>query len=168
MIQAVDEMGEPRTKKTRPIASYKGSLTIGDREQYPDTFLSIDVERYPRIMVAKAPSATSFVGSSRRGDDENEAGPSTQNNSTSSHLQKIQQTRTYQVDDESAPGGKIEIEREEMAKGYMYGRTIVPISASDAEIVVFETEASLQILSFMQRSEVRSISTRGWIVLTFH
>ncbi|KAF3197252.1 ATP-dependent DNA helicase II subunit 2, partial [Orbilia oligospora] len=39
-----------------------------------------------------------------------------------------------------------------MAKGYLYGRTIVPISVEDQEIVKFDTEASLKIVGFIPKS----------------
>ncbi|KAF3904370.1 hypothetical protein AA313_de0209514 [Arthrobotrys entomopaga] len=138
IAEAIEEIQRPRTKKTRPVPSFRGCLTIGDESSNPDSSLLIDVERYPRTMVAKPPSASSFAVSSEEAPNEN--------------LQKIRNTRSYQVEDESAPGQSIDIDREDMAKGYLYGRTIVPISAEDAEIVKFETFASLRTIGFIPRS----------------
>ncbi|EPS42810.1 hypothetical protein H072_3234 [Dactylellina haptotyla CBS 200.50] len=90
-------------------------------------------------MVAKPPSASSFA-------------VSTEETSVGDGLQKIRNTRTYQVEDDGAPGKSVDIDREEMAKGYLYGRTIVPISAEDQEIVKFETFTSLKIIGFIPRS----------------
>ncbi|KAF3929000.1 hypothetical protein ABW19_dt0208141 [Dactylella cylindrospora] len=139
IAEAIEEIQRPRTKKTRPIASFKGQLTIGDELNAPKSTLVIDVERYPRTMIAKPPSASSFAVS-------NEEVP------VADGLQKIRNTRTYQVEDETAPGKSVDIEREEMAKGYLYGRTIVPISAEDHEIVKFETAACLKIIGFIPKS----------------
>ncbi|KAK6542229.1 ATP-dependent DNA helicase II subunit 2 [Orbilia ellipsospora] len=138
IAEAIEEIQRPRIKKTRPVPSFRGCLTIGDESSNPGSALIIDVERYPRTMVAKPPSASSFAIISEEASNEN--------------LQKIRNTRSYQVEDESAPGQSIDIDREDMAKGYLYGRTIVPISAEDAEIVKFETFASLRIIGFIPRS----------------
>ncbi|KAK0822643.1 ATP-dependent DNA helicase yku80, partial [Friedmanniomyces endolithicus] len=56
LAQAVDELGIPRVKSTKPVASYKGFLTLGNPEQY-ETAMAIDIERYPKIMAATTPSA---------------------------------------------------------------------------------------------------------------
>ncbi|KAF3928883.1 hypothetical protein ABW20_dc0109269 [Dactylellina cionopaga] len=139
IAEAIQEIQRPRTKKTRPVASFRGHLTIGDESSNPDSSLLIDVERYPRTMAAKPPSASSFAASA-------EEVPASEG------LQKIRNTRTYQVEDETAPGKSIDIDREDMAKGYLYGRTIVPISAEDQEIVKFDTMASLKVIGFIPRS----------------
>lgn len=60
MAQAIEELDIPRLKTTKPVPSYRGILTLGDPKEY-DTALSIDVERFPRTMVAKPPSASAFV-----------------------------------------------------------------------------------------------------------
>ncbi|KAF3910167.1 hypothetical protein ABW21_db0200433 [Orbilia brochopaga] len=139
IAEAIEETQRPRIKRTRPVASFKGQLIIGNGSGTSNSTLAIDIERYPRTMVAKPPSATSFAVSAEE----------TTNNDS---LQKIRSTRTYQVADETAPGKSMDIERDDMAKGYLYGRTIVPISAEDQEVVKFETSASLQIIGFIPKS----------------
>ncbi|KAK6344565.1 ATP-dependent DNA helicase II subunit 2 [Orbilia brochopaga] len=139
IAEAIEEIQRPRIKRTRPVASFKGHLIIGDDSGTSNSTLVIDIERYPRTMVAKPPSASSFA-------------VPTQETSNSDTLQKIRSTRTYQVEDDNAPGKSIDIERDDMAKGYLYGRTIVPISAEDQEVVKFETTASLQIIGFIPRA----------------
>ncbi|EWC44041.1 hypothetical protein DRE_01393 [Drechslerella stenobrocha 248] len=139
IAEAIEEIQLPRIKKTRPVASFKGQLTIGDSSSNPNSTLVIDVERYPRTMVAKPPSASSYAVAS----EENVEGDS---------LQKIRNTRTYQVEDDAAPGKSIDVGQEDMAKGYLYGRTIVPISAEDQDVVKFETIAGLDIIGFIPKS----------------
>ncbi|KAK6353706.1 ATP-dependent DNA helicase II subunit 2 [Orbilia blumenaviensis] len=138
VAEAVEEIQRPRTKKTRPVHSFRGHLSIGNESINPESTLSIDVERFPRTMVAKPPTASSFALSS-------ELDPT-------NDLQTIRNTRTFQVGDDDAPGKSIDIDREDMAKGYLYGRTIVPISAEDQEIVKFNTGASLKIVGFIPKS----------------
>lgn len=69
-------------------------------------------------------------------------------------LTSVQSTRTYQVPDESAPGGKKDVDRDQLAKGYEYGRTAVYISATDENVTKLETKAGLEILGFIPWSSV--------------
>lgn len=139
IAEALEEIQRPRTKKTRPIHSFRGRLSIGNESINPRSTLLIDVERFPRTMVARPPTASSFALSPEQ-------------DPVDGNLQKIRNTRTFQVEDEDAPGKAIDIDREDMAKGYLYGRTIVPISAEDQEIVKFNTETSLKIVGFIPKS----------------
>ncbi|KAK6510326.1 ATP-dependent DNA helicase II subunit 2 [Arthrobotrys conoides] len=139
LSEAIEEIQRPRTKKTRPIHSFRGRLSIGNESINPRSTLLIDVERFPRTMVAKPPTASSFSVSPEQ-------------DIVDGSLHKIRNTRTFQVEDGDAPGKAIDIDQEDMAKGYLYGRTIVPISAEDQEIVKFNTEASLKIVGFIPKS----------------
>ncbi|KAL4923664.1 ATP-dependent DNA helicase 2 subunit KU80 [Aspergillus undulatus] len=152
--QAVEEMEIPRVKAVRPVASFKGFLQLGDPKEY-DTAVRIPVERYPRTMVAKPPTASQFVLRSdlaeQQGDgpDSSATIPETQPEEGSA-LTSVRNLRTYQVNDESAPGGKIDIERDDLAKGYEYGRTAVHISEIDTNITTMETTAALELVGFIQ------------------
>ncbi|OJJ03536.1 hypothetical protein ASPVEDRAFT_737011 [Aspergillus versicolor CBS 583.65] len=151
--QAVSEMEIPRVKAVRPIASFKGFLQLGNPEEY-DTAVRIPVERYPRTMVAKPPSASHFVlrsdlAAEQEGPESATAVPDTQPEDGSA-LTSVRNLRTYQVSDESAPGGKIDIERDDLAKGYEYGRTAVHISETDENITTLETTAALELVGFIQ------------------
>jgi len=170
LAQAVDEMKIPRTKETRPIPSFKGLLTLGDPNKYDtasniddkeiltmndpkryDTALKINVERYPKVMTAAPPSASQFVvrndmeATQTHGFDGDEAAEA-----SADGLAAVHTTRTYQVEDESAPGGKKDVDRDELAKGYEYGRTAVHISESDRNITTYETEPCLDIVGFVE------------------
>ncbi|KAI9371844.1 SPOC like C-terminal domain-containing protein [Aspergillus egyptiacus] len=151
--QAVSEMVIPRVKAVRPIASFKGFLQLGNPEEY-DTAIRIPVERYPRTMVAKPPSASQFVlrsdlAAGQEGQDSGTAVPETQPEGEST-LTPVRNLRAYQVNDESAPGGKRELERDDLAKGYEYGRTAVHISETDENITKLETTAALELTGFIQ------------------
>lgn len=115
------------------MPSFKGFLQLGDATKY-DTAFRIPVERYFRTYVAKPPSASSFVP---QPDTEPgmEAGPAeSQAQGEGEPLTAVRTSRTYQITDESAPGGKVEVERDDLAKGYEYGRTAVHISQTDENI----------------------------------
>lgn len=159
LAQAVDELQIPRTKETRPVPSYKGTLTLGNPEQY-DSALAITVERYPKTMVAAPPSANSFVVRNdleatqsldpTNGNEEVEA--------SNDGLTAVHTARTYQVEDGDAPGGKKDVDRDELAKGYEYGRTAVHISESDRNITTYETFQSLDIIGFVDANQYSRFS----------
>ncbi|MCJ1464919.1 X-ray repair cross-complementing protein 5 [Pseudocyphellaria aurata] len=159
MQQAIEELGVPRLKSTRPTPSYKGQITLGNPLQYP-TACCIDVERYPRTMIRRPLPASRFVQRSSNGiglasatssatvlpdaDD-----PDTMMQDDPNGLTSVRSTRTYQIPDESAPGGKRDVERDQLAKGYEYGRTAVHISESDENVTKLETQAGLEIIGFI-------------------
>ena len=130
-----------------------------------DTALCIDVERYPRTMVRRPLTASRFVQRS----DHSNAAASAQSSSTvlpdaddaggnipqdHDSLTAVRSTRTYQVVDEGAPGGKRDVDRDGLAKGYEYGRTAVHISESDENVTKLETQAGLEIIGFIPWSSV--------------
>ncbi|KAI4262846.1 MAG: hypothetical protein L6R42_001980 [Xanthoria sp. 1 TBL-2021] len=153
--QAVEELGMPRLKTTRPVHSYRGFLTLGNPDEY-DSAACIDVERYPRTAVRRPMGASRFV---QRQDP---TGGSTQSTGTVVHdgdiampdadgndLAGVKSSRTYQVLDEEAPGGKRDVDRDDLAKGYEYGRTAVHINETDENVTKLETKQTLEIIGFI-------------------
>lgn len=165
--QAVEELGIPRLKATRPVSSYKGYLTLGNPELYPETACRIDVDRYPRTMIRRPPSASKFVQRSEtsKEQDSNQSSntllPETGDPNSAlaeNELTSVKNSRTYQVIDEGAPGGKKDVDRDELARGYEYGRTAVHISESDENVTKLETQAGLEIIGFIPWASVRLIN----------
>lgn len=164
LAQAVDELNVPRVKPTKPVASYTGSLTLGNPEDY-ETALSIDIERFPKTMVAKAATSSAFVLR-----QDMAAGEATQSTATingddaeASHdgLAAVKNARTYQIEDETAPGGKRDVDRDELSKGYEYGRTAVHISESDQNVTNYETQKNFDIIGFVDKKQVSLIFAIG-------
>lgn len=160
MEQAVSELEIPRVKSVRVTATFKGFLQLGNPDEY-DTAVRIPVERYFRTHVAKPPSASQFVlrsETAEEGQPQSSATLDAQKDSQSTDsdsLAAVRNVRTYQIDDESSPGGKIEVERDQLAKGYEYGRTAVHIDETDENITTLETFAGLELLGFIQTDKVR-------------
>ncbi|KAI5804563.1 putative Ku family DNA helicase [Geopyxis carbonaria] len=146
--EAVSELGMPRLKSVRPVASYKGKLTLGDTK-VDEVCFAIDVERYPRTMVAKPVSASRYVDVPGSAEDESSEQTVQLEDRGAKELQAVKMARAYKVDDEENPERKKEIERDELEKGYKYGRTVVPISATDELITILPTESSMQIVGFI-------------------
>lgn len=160
LAQATAELSIPRVKTTRPVPLYKGKLKLGDNTVYPGAF-EINVERYPRTMACSVPSASrTFVRTGEEASSSNQdletaqdvdhAEPTT--NSTSA----VHQSRTYQIKDEKAVGGKREVDRDELARGYEYGRSVVPMEEADSAVIKLETLAGLEIVGFVPRENVSS------------
>jgi ATP-dependent DNA helicase 2 subunit 2 len=155
LAEAIDETQKPRMKTVRPTPSYKGCLTLGNPEKYADA-LTINVERYPKTMKATPPSSSQFtVRNGTQIPSQTVADPSegTNQGADGEGLSAVRMARTYQVNDENAPGGKKDIERDELARGYEYGRTAVHISESDRNVTNFETKAGLDIVGFVDRKQ---------------
>lgn len=152
--QAVAELQIPRIKVTRSMPSFKGFLQLGDATKY-DTAFRIPVERYFKTYVAKPPSASSFVlrSGAAPGQEENDAVPN-QAPGEGDALTTVRTSRTYQITDESAPGGKVDVERDDLAKGYEYGRTAVHISQEDENVTTLETFAGLELMGFIMNDQV--------------
>jgi len=149
--QAISELDIPRIKITKSMPSFKGRLTLGNPNEY-DTAMHIPVERYFRTYVAKPASASSFVLRSNEGQD---TASGSQAPGANESLTSVRTSRTYQVTDESAPGGKIDVERDDLAKGYEYGRTAVAIAQTDESVTNLETFAGLDLIGFVQEDKVR-------------
>ena len=149
-------------KSVRVTASFKGFLQLGNSEEY-DTAVRIPVERYFRTHQAKPPTASQFVLSSGEENPESSATldapklsqPKDSQSAEANDLTPVRLLRTYQIDDEKAPGGKIDVERDQLAKGYEYGRTAVHIDETDENITTLETFAGLELLGFIQAEKVR-------------
>ena len=159
MQEAIEELGVPRLKSVRPVNSYKGQLTLGDPDQY-DSALCIDVERYPRVSIRRPLTASRFI---KRTDASNDhASPQSSAmalpDADSNGMASVRNVLTYQVADAANPGVKKEISRDDLAKGFEYGRTAVYISESDLNFTKLETQAGLEIIGFIPWQTVSSIS----------
>ncbi|KAK3069934.1 ATP-dependent DNA helicase yku80 [Teratosphaeriaceae sp. CCFEE 6253] len=156
LVQAVDELGIPRVKSTKPVHSYKGFLTLGNPELH-ETALAIDVERYPKSAPATTPSASKFVVRSDLGEATQStmtmSGDETSANGSGDGLAAVKNAMTYQVESPEAPGGKRDVDRDELSKGYEYGRTAVHISESDQNVTIYETTPSLDIIGFVDKDQ---------------
>ncbi|KIV88422.1 hypothetical protein PV10_08108 [Exophiala mesophila] len=140
MQQAIDELAIPNIKPVRPTPTFTGQLRLGNPEIY-DSALSIDVQRYFKTSIRRPPTASAFVvrqgGGGSGGQDE--AGT----------LDTVHSTYRYTVQDPENESGVRDVDREDLAKGYEYGRTAVAISETEQNITRLETSAAYEILGFI-------------------
>jgi ATP-dependent DNA helicase 2 subunit 2 len=157
MSKAIADMSVPSIKSVWPVTTYKGTLTLGNVEKFPDTSLQLEVERYPKIMPVKAPSAKHVVVKPEFGSDA--VGPSAppaaaKQEEDGSLAAAVKRARSYQVEDASAPGGKRDVDGEQLERGYEYGRTAVNVSKEDMEVATIPTRQCLDIIGFVSAKTV--------------
>jgi ATP-dependent DNA helicase 2 subunit 2 len=153
---------------SRPYACFKGRLSLGDPIKYPDTAMVIDVVRYFKTHSATAPTASSYIlraianGSSSQQSSHTMQGDASTPDAplNGGDLAAVQNSIKYTVNvAEGEPGadqedGKKSVAREELARGYQYGRTAVPISESDDNVTKLETKEGFEILGFIPNDKV--------------
>lgn len=142
MAEVISSVANPRVRRVKPVPSYRGLLTIGSTDKYDDA-IAIRVERYPRTKKASAMSATKYVPPQETQTAGGE--PAVQGGSVA--LQ-----RTYKIKRGEA---EVEVEKEDLDKAYLYGRTIVNISDADQNITKLETTDELTILGFVEKTGVK-------------
>lgn len=81
-------------------------------------------------------------------------------------LSAVRRAITYRVNDATAPGGKKDVERDELAKGYLYGSTAVHIAESDENVTKLETTQGFTIIGFIPMDKVCKRSKLRKVVLT--
>ncbi|KAE9379177.1 putative Ku family DNA helicase [Stipitochalara longipes BDJ] len=153
-LDAVANLAIPDIKSTKPYSSYEGRLALGDPEKYEKTAMYIDVKRYFCTKIAKPVSAKSFVtktplASTQSSNTLNDDIDMTDAPANGDDLSTVRSSRRYRVNDLIAPGGRRDIQQEELARGYEYGRTTVHISESDENVTNFDTVKSFSIIGFI-------------------
>lgn len=156
VAEAVDNLSIPELKATRPYVNYRGQLGLGDFKTYPNTALYIDVQRYFYTHAAKPVGAKIFVVSTS---DENTAQSShtvvgDTEMQDAGNLSAVRSSIRYQVNDASSAGGKRDVERDILERGYEYGRTAVSISQSDENVTKLETMPDFSIIGFIPNNSV--------------
>ncbi|APA10393.1 hypothetical protein sscle_06g051630 [Sclerotinia sclerotiorum 1980 UF-70] len=146
IAEAIEALATPVVKVTREYNTYTGPLTLGDPTKYPETAVSIDVARYFKTHQAKPVSARSYV---EAGDEELP---------DADDLTSVKQTRTYKVNDPTAPGGKRDVERDDLEKGYEYGSTIVHISQADEGVTKLQAIKDFSIIGFVPNNYERYLN----------
>ena len=162
--QAVDELQIPEVKVPKPFNDFKGKLRLGDPAAY-DSAMEIDVERYTktrpnappqarRVFVKPDASIDSAPTQEEANDPQQEEGDG----------QLVHQTSVYSVKDDRARDGKRDINRDDLAKGFEYGRSVVHVEPSDESSLKFDTEAGLEIIGFVPRENVRAASCAVFVL----
>ncbi|KAI8634732.1 Ku70/Ku80 N-terminal alpha/beta domain-containing protein [Xylariaceae sp. FL1651] len=170
MAEAISELDIPRIKPVKPYKTYDGLLTLGDPNEHEDA-MSISVERYFKTHKAAVPPASRVVvKTGMNGGPSSTAeladGEEMQGVEPTANFAAVKDARTYKVNDPSAPGGKRDVDRDELAKGYEYGSTAVHISESDYNITKIETTKSFSIVGFIHQEKYEPFLNMGEACMT--
>ncbi|EPY52637.1 Ku domain-containing protein Pku80 [Schizosaccharomyces cryophilus OY26] len=145
-------LGGPCMHRVRPIAVFKGSLTIGS-EGDNENSVSMHVERYPRTRLTKPPTSSAFNASLKQPKEEENQEQFSSSQEKPWESNAVSTVRSYVVRD-SQTTEAFEVDRKDLESGYSYGRTIVPISRSDEDILALETKAGYEILGFIPKASL--------------
>ncbi|GAP87748.1 putative ATP-dependent DNA helicase 2 subunit 2 [Rosellinia necatrix] len=170
IAEAISELETPRVKSIKPYKTYDGLLTLGDPNVHRDA-MSINVERYFKTHKAVVPPASRVIMKTESdGDPDGGAGAAggdeMQGVELTATFSAVKDARTYKVNDPDAPGGKRDVDRDELAKGYEYGRTAVHISESDYNITKIETSKSFSIVGFIYQEKYEPFLNMGETCMT--
>ncbi|KAI0528068.1 Ku70/Ku80 N-terminal alpha/beta domain-containing protein [Xylaria bambusicola] len=167
IAEAIAELETPRVKSVKPYKTYDGLLTLGDPSVHEDA-MSINVERYFKTHKATVPPASRVVMKTESSTDPSGAtdGDEMQGVEPTPTFSAVKDARTYKVNDPDAPGGKRDVDRDDLAKGYEYGRTAVHISESDYNITKIETTKSFSIVGFIYQEKYEPFLNMGETCMT--
>jgi ATP-dependent DNA helicase 2 subunit 2 len=155
LVEAIDNRFVPEVKSVRPYKAFSGRLALGDFTKYPETALYIDIIRYTKTKKASPPSASSVVVNNGASNGQSSATLGDTDMPDAPDLSAVKNHYVYQVDDPNCPGGKKDVERDDLAKGYAYGRTAVHISEAEKNITEMDTVESFSIIGFIPSNMVR-------------
>ncbi|ETS79814.1 ATP-dependent DNA helicase II subunit 2 [Pestalotiopsis fici W106-1] len=153
IAEAVDELDMPRLKQNKPYKTYDGDLVLGEHAES----MRIHVERYFKTKRAAPPTASNVVLKVNHGSQSTEAldgeGMEGVEYEKGGEFAAVKNARTYKVNDPDGPGGKRDVDFEDLAKGYAYGQTAVHISESEFNITKLETTKGFSIIGFIQQDK---------------
>ena len=141
MDSALEEISQPYVRPVRPIPLYRGALTIGNKNEYADSALAVNVTMYARTKKSSLPLFKKW----------SVVAENAQDNRQKTH--EVLRTYSYTVwDDES--GAEVHVDKEDLMKAYPYGATLVPAQNFDEEQFKLDTHMALDILGFVRVAEV--------------
>lgn len=141
-------------------------IGLGDPEKYPETSIIIDVKRYPKTKVAKPTSARSVTihtgtanGGASTQSSSTLAGDVEMTDASTRESGLVKTTRTYEVKISEGLGKK-DVAREDLAKGFEYGRSAVAVTESDENVAKLETTKGFSVIGFVPFDKVCVIKPR--------
>ncbi|CAG8459083.1 11094_t:CDS:10 [Diversispora eburnea] len=139
MEETLRQLSKPYIRPVRPTPVYKGTLTLGDAENNPQTFLMISIEMYNRTTKAK-PTNTKKYSSVAEASANNDKKTFEVNISKSFYVSNLNNEA-------------VEVPLDELNKAYLLGKTYVPVDELNEGIFNLSTKDSMQIICFLKASE---------------
>lgn len=142
---------------------------LGNPETNPDESIYINVKRFSQTKIARPVAAKSYV--MRSGGE-----ASTQSSYTlpgdvemtdaPTEFSAVKQGRSYTIKDPSDALGKRDVDFEDLARGYEYGRTAVHISQSEENVTSLNALRDFSILGFIPIDKVCHVGRLCDVLLT--
>lgn len=166
MAEAIEDLATPRIKRVGLVKKYDGPLTLGNPVAY-ESAISINVERWPVTKVrAPDPASTVVLKSDPTGTQSTMTLDNDDGMQNDSAFNSVNQHRNYKVNDPTAPGGKRDVEFEELAKGYSYGSTAVQVAEAEWNITKLETTKDFSIIGFISNEKFEPFLGLGEVCVT--
>lgn len=170
--EAVDSLQLPSVKKVRPIKTFAGKLTLGDLTEYPiDNCISIDIEAFPAVRVATAPTAVAYATAGKPAASQATQGSPDDKLSAlkKQGLQEVKRLTEFYVVDENDPEVKTEVEAEDVKSGYRFGPDIVVLTEEEEQVIKLRSQepASMMIVGFVKENMIpryMSMSNTDYVV----
>lgn len=149
MAEAIETLATPTVKSVHLVKKYEGLLTLGDPKAFASA-TSFNIVRWPVTKVSAPVSASTVVlksdptGTQSTMTLDNDDG--LQNDSA---FNSVKQHRTYKVTDKTAPGGRRDVEVEDLERGYSYGSTAVHIAEAEWDVTKLVTFKDFSIIGFI-------------------
>ncbi|CAG8516797.1 3584_t:CDS:10, partial [Paraglomus brasilianum] len=141
MDSALEEISQPYVRPVRPTPLFRGALTIGNKNEYGDSALGVNVMMYARTKKASLPSFKKWSVLAENAQDDRQK------------THEVLRTYSYSVwDDENDV--EVQVDKEDLMKAYPYGATLVPAQNFDEEQFKLDTHMALDILGFVRVAEI--------------
>lgn len=166
MAEAIEDLATPKIKRVGLVKKYDGPLTLGDPKTF-ESAINIQVERWP-VTKVKAPDAASTVvlKSDPTGTQSTMTLDYDDGALDESAFNSVKQHRSYKINDPTAPGGKRDVEFEELAKGYSYGSTAVQVAEAEWNITKLENMKDFSIIGFISNEKFEPFLGLGEVCVT--
>lgn len=150
------QYGRPEIRKVKSVATYRGSLTLGNLNDNPENTMAIDVERYIYVQAAPIPSSKSYreATSDENKQEEKEKPPPAPLEWDTKYFVTIDSEKT-EDDKETTKKETIEVLKGDLQKGYKYGKSIVPFKDDELDSLRYESAQGMEIIGFISMTELK-------------
>lgn len=166
MADAIEGLAIPMVKSVGLREKYSGTLNLGDPEAFPSA-ISFHIKRWPVTKKSAPPSASTVV---LKSDSTGTQSTMTLDNDdgmeNDQEFNEVRLHRSYKVEDPKAPGGKRDVEKEDLQKGYTYGSTAVHISEVEWSVTKLETFRDYSIIGFVSNDTIEPFIGLGETCVT--
>ncbi|KAF5121344.1 hypothetical protein DV113_000778 [Geotrichum candidum] len=152
--EAIDTLQLPTAKRVRPVRAFACKLTLGDPTTYQNV-LSFDIESFPCVREASAPSASTYAVGSTNPDNLTSVNPG---------LQEVKRVTEYFYTQEEGDTKEVTVDPAEILPGYKFGAEIVVLSEEEQKVLTTDQEneqAGMQVIGFVKQSGIKRYSLLG-------